>query len=164
MKKLSDGSPNEVVQKALRVSYDGLDNEVKKIFLDIACFLKGESEEFVKELLESYGFYSTYGMETLKDKALITVAVSGEVEMHDLIQEMGHQIVREQNIDEPGKRTRLWDPNEICDVFKKCEVRNQKTLCTLVLKLNFSIMSRNIIMFYIFSLLLYFILFTGGKC
>ena len=93
-------------------------------------------------------------METLKDKALITVTTSGEVEMHDLIEEMGHQIVREENIDEPGKRTRLWDPNEICDVFKKCEVRNQKTLCTLVLKLNFSITSHNIIMFYIISLLL----------
>ena len=136
MKKLQDGSPNEVVQRTLRVSYDGLDNEEKKIFLDIACFLKGESIEFVEELLESYGIYTIAGIKTLENKALITVTTSRKVEMHDLIQEMSYQIVREENIDEPEKRSRLWDPNEIYNVLKACEVRNQNTLSTLLIKLN----------------------------
>ena len=82
------------------------------------------------------------------------MTTGGEVEMHDLIQEMGHQIVREENINEPEKRSRLWDPNEIYNVLKNCEVRNQKTLSTLLIKLNFSIMSDNITMIFIFSLLL----------
>ncbi|XP_054782149.1 disease resistance protein RML1B-like [Prosopis cineraria] len=37
--------------------------------------------------------------------------------MHDLIQEMGLQIVREESIDELGARSRLSDFGEICDVL-----------------------------------------------
>ncbi|KAI4298885.1 hypothetical protein L6164_032398 [Bauhinia variegata] len=38
--------------------------------------------------------------------------------MHDLIQEMGREIVREQSIRNPGRRSRLWDPEEILDVLE----------------------------------------------
>ncbi|KAI9119843.1 hypothetical protein K1719_009232 [Acacia pycnantha] len=120
LRKLQARSPNEEIQKVLRMSYDGLGYEEKQIFLDIACFLKGKREEFVEELLESYEFYPTVGIQTLKDKALI-VTTSRKVEMHDLIQEMGYQIVREESVKEPGKRSRLWDPREIYDVLKNCE-------------------------------------------
>ncbi|XP_028807427.1 disease resistance protein RML1A-like [Neltuma alba] len=118
--KLRARSPNDEIQKVLRLSYDGLAYEEKQTFLDIACFLKGENEAFVEELLKSYEFHPTVGMQNLKDKALI-VTTNGKVEMHDLIQEMGLQIVREENISEPGKRSRLWDPSEIYDVLKNCE-------------------------------------------
>ncbi|KAI9119725.1 hypothetical protein K1719_009114 [Acacia pycnantha] len=121
LRKLRAGNPNNEIQKVLRLSYDnGLDYTEQQIFLDIACFLKGESEEFAEELLESYEFYSTIGIQTLIDKALI-VKTNGKVEMHDLLHEMGLQIVREESIKEPGKRSRLWDPNEIYDVLKNCE-------------------------------------------
>ncbi|KAK4269161.1 hypothetical protein QN277_022353 [Acacia crassicarpa] len=120
LRKLRAGSPNDEIQTVLRMSYDGLDYKEKQIFLDIACFLKGEREEFVEELLESYEFYPTVGIQTLKDKALI-VTTSRKVQMHDLIQEMGYQIVCEESVKEPGKRSRLWDPREIYDVLKNCE-------------------------------------------
>ncbi|WJX92099.1 hypothetical protein P8452_73786 [Trifolium repens] len=38
--------------------------------------------------------------------------------MHDLIQEMGKQIVREESPKNPGQRSRLCDPKEVCDVLK----------------------------------------------
>nr|XP_025607415.1 putative disease resistance protein At4g11170 [Arachis hypogaea]XP_025657612.1 putative disease resistance protein At4g11170 [Arachis hypogaea] len=34
--------------------------------------------------------------------------------MHDLIREMGREIVREECLDDPGKRSRLWDS---CDTY-----------------------------------------------
>ncbi|RHN40011.1 putative leucine-rich repeat domain, L domain-containing protein [Medicago truncatula] len=37
--------------------------------------------------------------------------------MHDLLQEMGRQIVREESIKNPGQRSRLWNASEICDVL-----------------------------------------------
>ncbi|RHN40008.1 putative leucine-rich repeat domain, L domain-containing protein [Medicago truncatula] len=37
--------------------------------------------------------------------------------MHDLIQEMGREIVREESIKNPGERSRLWNAGEICDVL-----------------------------------------------
>ncbi|KAK4278443.1 hypothetical protein QN277_016288 [Acacia crassicarpa] len=121
LRELRAGNPDDRIQKVLRLSYDnGLKYKEQQIFLDIACFLKGESEEFVEELLKSYTFYSTIGIQTLIDKALI-VKSNGKVEMHDLLQEMGLQIVREESKEEPGKRSRLWDPSEIYDVLKNCE-------------------------------------------
>ncbi|XP_050225315.1 disease resistance protein RPV1-like [Mercurialis annua] len=50
------------------------------------------------------------------DKSLI--AVSGKIEMHDLLQEMGKEIVLQESR-EPCKRSRLWDHEEIVSVLTK---------------------------------------------
>ncbi|PRQ21940.1 putative leucine-rich repeat domain, L domain-containing protein [Rosa chinensis] len=39
--------------------------------------------------------------------------------MHDLLQEMGREIVRRESPKEPGKRSRLWSREEIHNVLKK---------------------------------------------
>ncbi|XP_028752138.1 disease resistance protein RML1B-like [Neltuma alba] len=116
LKKLKK-NPYQEIQNVLRLSYDELDDEEKKIFLDIACFLKGELTELVISLLDSFGFCGAIGIRTLHDKALINVDGSIHVEMHDLIQEMGLQIAREESINEPGGRRRLCDSEEIYDVL-----------------------------------------------
>ncbi|KAI9119899.1 hypothetical protein K1719_009288 [Acacia pycnantha] len=109
-------TPNEDIQEVLKLSYNGLNYEEKETFLDIACFLKGEVKEHVIQLLDSYGFHARISIRTIHDKALITM---GErLWMHDLIQKMGWEIVRQECIKEPGRRTRLWDPQEVYDVLK----------------------------------------------
>ncbi|KAI9119782.1 hypothetical protein K1719_009171 [Acacia pycnantha] len=110
-------SPHEDIQKVLRLSYDGLNHKQQRIFLDIACFLKGQLTESVINLLDSFGFSGAIGIRILHDKALVNVDDGSDIKMHDLIQEMGLQIVREESIDEPGRRSRLWDFTEIYDVL-----------------------------------------------
>ena len=44
--------------------------------------------------------------------------------MHDLIQEMGWEIVRQESI-EPGRRSRLRDAEEVYDVLKNNKVRER---------------------------------------
>ncbi|GMI78998.1 hypothetical protein HRI_001569100 [Hibiscus trionum] len=39
--------------------------------------------------------------------------------MHDLLQEMGRKIVREKSIEEPGKRCRLWEEEDVHHVLTK---------------------------------------------
>ncbi|KAF3953653.1 hypothetical protein CMV_020924 [Castanea mollissima] len=39
--------------------------------------------------------------------------------MHDLLEEMGRNIVCQECLDDPGKRSRLWDYEDIDKVFKK---------------------------------------------
>ncbi|KAF3951893.1 hypothetical protein CMV_022501 [Castanea mollissima] len=39
--------------------------------------------------------------------------------MHDLLEEMGRNIVRQECLDDPGKRSRLWDYKDIDKVLKK---------------------------------------------
>ncbi|KAK4269102.1 hypothetical protein QN277_022305 [Acacia crassicarpa] len=110
-------SPHEDIQKVLRLSYDGLTHKQQRIFLDIACFLKGQLTESVINLLDSFGFNGAISIRILHDKALVNVDDGSDIEMHDLIQEMGLQIVHEESIDEPGRRSRLWDSAEIYDVL-----------------------------------------------
>ncbi|XP_054780359.1 putative disease resistance protein At4g11170 isoform X2 [Prosopis cineraria] len=109
--------PHEDIQKVLRLSYDGLNHEEKNIFLEIACFLKGMLKEHVISLLDGYDFYGAIGIRTLHDKALIIANDHMPLEMHDLIQEMGWEIVREESINEPERRSRLWDCEEVYDVL-----------------------------------------------
>lgn len=42
--------------------------------------------------------------------------------MHDLIQDMGHEIVRLQCEDDPGKRSRLWKADDVNNVLSKNKV------------------------------------------
>ncbi|XLR43964.1 hypothetical protein S83_028624 [Arachis hypogaea] len=109
-------TPDPEIQNILRLSYDGLDEEAKQIFLDIACFFKRELVEYVVNLLDSYGLYAAIGMKSLLDRALIAISHNC-VRMHDLIQELGWDIVCQQSSGNPENRSHLWDSNDIQDVL-----------------------------------------------
>ena len=61
-------------------------------------------------------------IENLIDKSLITLTRDNRLEMHDLLQEMGWQIVRKTS-KEPGKRSRLWEQKDISHILKWETVR-----------------------------------------
>ncbi|CAN6544709.1 unnamed protein product [Malus baccata var. baccata] len=109
--------PSEKIQNVLRLSYDGLEENEKECFLDIACFLKGEGVYYAKSILDIRGFFVT-GIQILIDKSLISISETNCLEMHDLVQEMGRTIVQEQCRDEPGKRNRLWAADDVCQVLE----------------------------------------------
>ncbi|XP_050266979.1 disease resistance protein RUN1-like isoform X4 [Quercus robur] len=98
--------PNEDIQKVLRVSYDGLEEIVQDIFLDIACFFKGWKKDYVVNILNARDSHPGYGIQILVDKCLITVD-HGILLMHDLIQQMGREVVRQESCI-LEKRSRLW--------------------------------------------------------
>ncbi|KAL4355836.1 hypothetical protein AHAS_Ahas09G0026500 [Arachis hypogaea] len=110
--------PNGDIQKVLRWSFHELDDTEKNIFLDIACFFKGQNRYKVTRLLNACGFFAEIGIRTLLDKALIRITINDSIQMHDLIQEMGHKIVHEESIKNPGGRSRLWKSEEVRDILK----------------------------------------------
>ncbi|KAB2636271.1 TMV resistance protein N-like [Pyrus ussuriensis x Pyrus communis] len=109
--------PSEKIQKVLRLSYDGLEENEKECFLDIACFLKGADVCYAKRILDIRGFF-VKGIQILIDKSLISISETNFLEMHDLLQEMGRTIVREQCKEEPGKRNRLWAADDVYQVLE----------------------------------------------
>jgi hypothetical protein len=117
--------PHDDIQKKLRISFDGLDENAKNIFLDIACFFKGRMVEEVTKILDcTRGSHSfSAAIEELKDKCLVTQSYYKSLEMHDLLQEMGREIVRQESPDEPGKRSRLWLHKDVRDVLERNEVK-----------------------------------------
>ncbi|KAK4594230.1 hypothetical protein RGQ29_018063 [Quercus rubra] len=99
--------PNEDIQKILKVSYDGLHDTEKDIFLDISCFFKGWNVDYVVKILNACGLCPGFGIPRLVNKCLITVDKFGGLSMHDLIQQMGKEVVRQQAPDILRKRSRL---------------------------------------------------------
>ncbi|XP_031255659.1 disease resistance-like protein DSC1 [Pistacia vera] len=110
-------NPHKDIQKVLRVSYDGLSNEEQRVFLDIACFLKGYRARLIQLILDACGFESIIDMNVLIERSLITMTSSSIITMHDLLQELGREIVREESPEDPGKRSRLWDHEDIVSVL-----------------------------------------------
>ena len=116
--------PKREIVDILKVSYDGLEDMVKEIFLDIACFFRGNMKYRVMEILENCGFDAAIGISVLMDKSLITIEV-GHLQMHDLLQEMGREIIRRESV-EPGKRSRLWLCEDLLHVLTNNTVRMSK--------------------------------------
>ncbi|KAM5576643.1 hypothetical protein ABKV19_007476 [Rosa sericea] len=91
----------------LEISFDGLQDTDKKIFLDIACFFNGEDHVRVQKILKSCGFSPQIGITNLIDKSLIKIE-SKKLWMHELLRCLGWHIVRRESKPFPGKRSRLW--------------------------------------------------------
>ncbi|XP_031269448.1 disease resistance-like protein DSC1 [Pistacia vera] len=111
-------NPNPMIQDVLKISYDGLDRQEKTIFLDIACFFAGAEEKFVTEILDDADFECKVGVRNLFDKSLITIGGCNSIEMHDLLQKMGEEIVKQESKD-PSKRSRLWHHDDIFHVLRR---------------------------------------------
>ena len=99
--------PHKKIVEKLKISYDGLEKTEKDIFLDIACFFKGFDRSYVENILDACKLYPGYGIGKLIDKCLITVDQSGKLWMHDLLQQMGREIVQQES-EELKERSRIW--------------------------------------------------------
>ena len=128
LNRLKEFLESAILEK-LKISYDGLHETEKKIFLHIACFFNHESKNSVVETLDYLGLYPDVGLEVLVDKSLIKMNDS-KVWMHDLLQEMCRNIVHEECPKEPGKRSRLWSIEDINNVLNNNTIRGcLESLC-----------------------------------
>ncbi|TYI03292.1 hypothetical protein ES332_A11G328000v1 [Gossypium tomentosum] len=125
--------PNPDIHKLLICSFDALDCEEKDIFLDIACFFKGENRDDVTRIMDACYVSAHSGIENLIDRSLIYVS-QNQIAMHDLLQQMGWNVVCKESPLEPKRRSRLWIPNDIYDVL--IENTGAKTLRSMLLDMS----------------------------
>ncbi|XP_048436903.1 disease resistance protein Roq1-like isoform X3 [Pyrus x bretschneideri] len=110
--------PNTEIIHKLKISYDGLEEMEKSIFLEVACLHKGKYRMEVIEILDiSFGISSSTMIDVLIERSLL-YQYSNNIWMHDLIQDMAREIVRQES-KEPGKRSRLWLYDDIDQIFRK---------------------------------------------
>jgi hypothetical protein len=101
-------SPNKDIMDVLRLSFDGLEEMEKEIFLHIACFFNHLKVEYVKNVLNCCGLHADIGLRVLIDKSLISIWGVEELEMHSLLSELGRKIVQENLSKESRKWSKVW--------------------------------------------------------
>ncbi|CAI9266158.1 unnamed protein product [Lactuca saligna] len=117
--------PDANILEKLKISFDGLTSEERELFLDIACFFRGRiKDEDVMMKLDACGFHSVIGIKVLVQKALITISEYGMFDMHDLIQEMAHYIVRREHPKNPAKHSRVWKEEDVLKICAMDETTN----------------------------------------
>ncbi|GAU20877.1 hypothetical protein TSUD_120690 [Trifolium subterraneum] len=102
---------SQLFGKSLAVWKSSLDKYERVLRKDIHEILKvsyDDLEEAEKD-----------GIQELTNKSLMKIDTNGCVRMHDLIQDMGREIVRQESTLEPGRRSRLWFSDDIVHVLEE---------------------------------------------
>ena len=110
--------PKKGINNVLQWSYDALEEIEKEIFLYIACFFNHKNQEKIIEILDYLKLYTKIGLSNLIDKSLIKV-YKKQLWMHDLLQELGRDMVRQESPKALEKRSRLWLYKDIDKVLTK---------------------------------------------
>jgi predicted DCC family thiol-disulfide oxidoreductase YuxK len=111
----------------LLISYDGLSPEERTMFLDIACFMIGQREHTMMQIFEACELDYEEGpapfFSSLKDKCLVKLDEDRRIVMHDLLRDMGRQVVKNKSL-EMEKRTpsHLWNPKRVQQVLETKKV------------------------------------------
>lgn len=87
----------------------------------MACFFIGNDRDYVIKILDGCNFDPIIGIHVFIEKSLIYIVDHNKVWMHDLLQQMGHQIVKRE-CKKPEKRSRLWEGAYIHQVLSKNKV------------------------------------------
>ncbi|XP_028763074.1 TMV resistance protein N-like, partial [Neltuma alba] len=113
--------PNCKIYEILKISYDGLSDKMEQeLFLDICCFFIGKDRSYATQVLDGCGLYAEIGITHLIERSLVKVVKfenKNVLDMHDLLRDMGREIIREQSPEEPEKRTRLWFNDDVLNVL-----------------------------------------------
>ncbi|CAM6003401.1 unnamed protein product, partial [Sphagnum balticum] len=94
---------NEVLWNKLRISYDDLEEEEKKMFLDIACFFNGYEMNTTFRI----GTYRSpiLSLRNLKNRSLVKITKDGYLNMDEQLKDMGRKIAMEQR-----SQIFIWNP------------------------------------------------------
>eukprot|EP00253_Pinus_taeda_P015737 PITA_15737 len=107
-RKISNMLPDDI-QGRLKISYDGLDEEEKKIFLDIACFFRGENRDTVIRIWNVSGWEGSLGLWKLENRCLVQVDSENRLRMHHHVRDMGRYLAEKEP---PDGELRLWNPTD----------------------------------------------------
>ncbi|XP_056166975.1 disease resistance protein L6-like isoform X2 [Syzygium oleosum] len=109
--------PNQDVCHKLRISFDMLEDEQKEIFLDIACCFIGEERIHPHYMWKALDFSPKIEIPVLSRMSLIKVDGNDKLSMHDLLRDLGREIVRKEHkfLEE---RSRLWSPKDALNVVQ----------------------------------------------
>ncbi|CAN1326179.1 Disease resistance protein L6 [Linum perenne] len=113
--------PPTKVQERLKISYTELTYNEKQVFLDIACLFIGFHKEGVTYMWSNCDFYPESTIRSLIHRSLVKLDDKDMYWMHDHLRDLGRAIVREENNQNPCKRSRIWSNMDAIDMLKHKE-------------------------------------------
>ncbi|KAK9050525.1 hypothetical protein SSX86_030505 [Deinandra increscens subsp. villosa] len=112
--------PDSRIGKVLQMSFDSLPSKNDKdLFKHIACFFVRMDRYFTETILNACALNTRSGIRNLIDKCLLSIDWNNKLIMHQLVQEMGRDLIRQESPEKPWKRSRLWCHEESLSVFKQ---------------------------------------------
>ncbi|KFK40092.1 hypothetical protein AALP_AA3G329500 [Arabis alpina] len=104
-------APPYLIMEAFKSSYNTLNDNEKTMFLDIACFFRGENTDYVMQLFEGCVFFPHVGIYVLVENCLVTI-LENKMQMHNLIEVVAKEISNEETV-QLQRHFRLWDASVI---------------------------------------------------
>ncbi|XP_058730507.1 disease resistance protein RUN1-like [Vicia villosa] len=120
-------NPDKDVMDVLQLSFDGLRETEKEIFLHIACFFNMHMEKYVKNVVNCFEFHADIGLRVLIDKSLVSTE-NEMIVMHNLLEELGRNIIAKNTSKEPREWTRLWLDKQLYDVMLENMEKNVEAI------------------------------------
>lgn len=113
---------DKTVYERLRISYVALRPNQQQIFLDIACFFSGMDHNVPLHMWNACKFSPASAIHDLRMSSLIKIGNDKKVWMHNLLKDLGREIVHRENDNAPGKRSRLWCHEDAIKVLEREQV------------------------------------------
>ncbi|CAI0393496.1 unnamed protein product [Linum tenue] len=110
-------TPESEVLERLKISYDALEYEAKQIFLDIACFYVGTNKEIASYMWSDCKLYPISTINVLVQRSIIKIGENNAFKMHDQLRDLGKSIIREEDIEHPWMRSRIWSKEDAFELL-----------------------------------------------
>ncbi|KAK7286732.1 hypothetical protein RJT34_21943 [Clitoria ternatea] len=113
---------NDLFYEIFRLSLDGLDDEEKRIFLDICCFFIDKDRAYAAEILNSCRtrIYPNISITNLVERNLIKIEKNNKLGMHALLLEMGRKIIHQSSSKEADEYyCQGWAQKDVLDAFAR---------------------------------------------
>ncbi|XP_039156768.1 disease resistance protein RPV1-like [Eucalyptus grandis] len=126
--------PPEDVLSKLKISYDALRDHEQRIFLDIACLFIGHEKDVMIYFWDDSRFFPKEAMDVLENMSLMKIDDNKKVWMHDLVRDLGREIVHQESKLKIEEQSRVWDPEEALGLLRT--QKKKKKLEALRLRLD----------------------------
>ena len=122
------------IQKILQMSYDELEDDTEKaIFLDIVFFFVGKNIDEAVDVFKSCVLFPEAGIPILVERCLLIIDSENKLQMHNLIQDMGRNVIYEESKHAPCRRLYL-NQEEACQALPNQGVNKQLNILFLIMR------------------------------
>ncbi|XP_039172422.1 TMV resistance protein N-like [Eucalyptus grandis] len=120
-----DSPPNPYYSRSKEiVSTPGGSPLALQIFLDIACFLINEKKINPIYVWKDCDFSPKHSIDVLINVSMIKVLDDSKIWMHDQCRDLGRAIVRQEILEHPIKRSRVWNDDDALNILRSTELKH----------------------------------------